>query len=62
MTPDRINDMTYAVLKLVYDWCVAQFDANNNSLKETGESKVSMEYLEALAALAEALNKVMKYN
>lgn len=54
--------MTYAVLKLVYDWCVAQFDANNNSLKETGEAKVSMEYLEALAALAEALNKVMKFN
>ena len=55
--------MTYAVLKLVYDWCVAQFDTNNNSLKETGDIKdVSMEYLEALAALAEALNKVMKFN
>ncbi len=54
--------MTYQILNLVYDWCVAQFDANNNKLKETGESKVSMEYLEALAELATALQKVMKFN
>ncbi len=54
--------MTYQILNLVYDWCVAQFDANNNKLKETGEAKVSMEYLEALAELATALQKVMKFN
>ena len=54
--------MTYAILNLVYDWCVAQFDANNNKLKETGEATASMEYLEALAELATAIKKVMKYN
>ena len=54
--------MTFAVLKLVYDWSIKQIDANNKSLKETGEAKVSMEYLEALATLADAINKVMKFN
>jgi hypothetical protein len=54
--------MTYAILNLVYDWCVAQFDANNNKLKATGEATASMEYLEALAELATAIEKVKKFN
>jgi hypothetical protein len=53
--------MTYAVLTVVYDWCVAQFAANNKKLYD-GEATASMEYLEALAALATAIEKVKKFN
>ena len=51
--------MTYAVLTVVYDWCVAQFSAKG---LYDGEATVSMEYLEALEELAKALKKVMKFN
>jgi len=51
--------MTYAVLTVVYDWCVAQFSAKG---LYDGEATVSMEYLEALAELATAIEKVKKFN
>ena len=54
--------MTYQILTVVYNWCVNQHDVANTQLRDTGESKVSMEYLEALAELATALKKVMKFN
>lgn len=54
--------MTYAVLNLVFDWCGQQIDKAHADLVKDGETKVSMQYLEAIRKLAVALSDVMKYN
>ena len=54
--------MTYAVLNLVFDWCEYQIDKAHTDLVKDGETKVSMQYLEAIRKLAVALSDVMKYN
>jgi len=54
--------MTYAVLNLVFDWCEKQIDKARTDLVKDGETKVSMQYLEAIRKLAVALSDVMKYN
>ena len=54
--------MTYAVLNLVFDWFEKQIDKAHADLVKDGETKVSMQYLEAIRKLAVALSDVMKYN
>ena len=54
--------MTYAIFNLVLDWCGKQIDKAHAELVEDGETKVSMQYLEAIRKLAVALSDVMKYN
>jgi hypothetical protein len=54
--------MTYAVLKMVFNWCEDQINKAHADLVKDGETKVSMDYLEAVRKLAVALADVMKYN
>ena len=50
--------MTYQVLKMVHNWCMIQ---RANMLIETDKPTVSKQYLEALAELAAATKRVMKF-
>jgi len=54
--------MTYAVFNLVLDWCGQQIDKAHAELVEDGETKVSMEYLEAIRNLVVAVSNVKKYH
>lgn len=54
--------MTYAVLNLVFQWCDQQVEKAHADMVKDGETKVSMQYLEAIHKLAVALADVMKYN
>jgi len=54
--------MTYAVLTMVFDWCGKQINKAHDDLVKDGETKVSMDYLEAIRKLAVALSDVMKFN
>ncbi len=54
--------MTYAVFTLVFNKREKQIDKAHADLVKDGETKVSMEYLEAIRKLAVALSDVMKYN
>jgi len=54
--------MTYAVLNLVFDWCEYQIDKAHTDLVKDGETKVSMQYLEAIRNLVVAVSNVKKYH
>lgn len=54
--------MTYQILNLVLSWCMTNIETANVTFTTRDGQDVSKDYLEALAELAQALKKVMKFN